>query len=38
MGRIKVKKLNINAIITSYQNGGNISRVAKEFECSPSYV
>ena len=38
MGRIKGKKLNINAIITSYQNGGNISRVAKEFKCSPSYV
>lgn len=38
MGKIKGKKLDINAIITSYKNGGNISRVAKEFNCSSSYV
>lgn len=38
MGRIKGKRLDINAIIASYKNGGNISRVAKEFNCSPSYV
>ena len=39
MGRIKGKRLDIDAIISSYQNGGgNAVRVAKEFGCSHSYV
>ena len=39
MGRIKGKRLDIDAIISSYQiGGGNAVRVAKEFGCSHSYV
>ena len=39
MGRIKGKRLDIDAIISSYQTGGgNAVRVAKEFGCSRSYV
>ena len=39
MGRIKGKRLDIDAIISSYQiGGGNAVRVAKEFGCSRSYV
>lgn len=38
MGKCKFSKKDIEDIITSYKNGGNISRVAKEFGCSSSYV
>ena len=38
MGKRKFSKKDIEDMIISYKNGGNISRVAKEFECSSSYV
>lgn len=38
MGKRKFSKKDIEDMIISYKNGGNISRVAKEFGCSSSYI
>lgn len=38
MGKRKFSEKDIEDMVNSYKNGGNISRVAREFNCAPSYV